>query len=76
MSVVLPWSWSSTRVLQITKLEANGFGGTSVEGTFDGEEFSPFSLLQDVDVVGADALKPDIENCVDEQIASAMRLAR
>lgn len=76
MSVPLPWLWASSAPIQITRLESNGFGATVVEGTFDGEGFGSFTLPKDVNVVGADALKHDIEFCVYEQIASALRIAR
>ena len=73
--MVMPWTWNVTHSLSVTKLQSDGFGGTNVEGTFDGTPFKPFVLKQDVAVVGADVLRVDIESVVDGLIEDALELA-
>jgi hypothetical protein len=76
VSVPLPWSWTLGFAIRVTKLEADGQGGTNVDATFGGTPVKSFVLNRDVVVVGADTLRPDIEQIICEQIGAALDLAQ
>lgn len=76
MSVPLPWSWQTANWLTVTKLAANGRGGTDVVCSFARSPLKPFTLDRDVDIVGADTLRSDIETMAIDLIAEALELSQ
>lgn len=75
MSVNLPFQLTIDLAIIITKCESS-INGTDIECTLDGVPCEPFSLPQDVAVVGLDKLLPAIRGMVGDQINAAMRLAQ
>jgi len=73
--MVFPFVWTAGRELRVERCASDGFGRTSVVCSFAGAPVKPFTLPQDVDVVGFDALKESIETTVMDQVADALEAA-
>lgn len=56
----------------VTKCTVNGVGKTDIELTYCGQAFKPFTLDQNVDVVGFDALIGPIQEVASNQICDAL----
>jgi hypothetical protein len=76
VSVPLPWNLQVTNWLSVTKLASNGRGGTDVVCSFARQPLPPFTLDRDVDLVGADTLRGDIEDMALDLISKALELSQ
>jgi hypothetical protein len=74
MSFDLPQRWDSHWQIQVDKCAPDSFGRTEVVASILGISLPPFTLPRNVDVVGFDVLRNDIEAIVIAIVEDALKL--